>query len=150
MTRTRRRLRTSENGSALLETAFILPIMLIISAGIFEFGRAYQTYEVVTNAAREGARVAILPNASTSDVNDRVNAYLNAGSLNSSSATVSVNQSATVTVGSGTATASTVTVSYPFSFVVLDPIARLINSGSNNFGSAFSLSSTAEMRNEAQ
>jgi Flp pilus assembly protein TadG len=143
-------LRTSENGSALLETAFILPIMLIISAGIFEFGRAYQTYEVVTNAAREGARVAILPNASTSDVNDRVNAYLNAGSLNSSSATVSVNQSATVTVGSGTATASTVTVSYPFSFVVLDPIARLINSGSNNFGSAFSLSSTAEMRNEAQ
>ena len=150
MTRTRRRLRTSENGSALLETAFILPIMLLISAGIFEFGRAYQTYEVVTNAAREGARVAILPNASTSDVNDRVNAYLNAGSLNSSSATVSVNQSATVTVGSGTATASTVTVSYPFSFVVLDPIARLINSGSNNFGSAFSLSSTAEMRNEAQ
>ena len=150
MTRTRRRLRTSENGSALLETAFILPIMLLISAGIFEFGRAYQTYEVVTNAAREGARVAILPNASTSDVNDRVNAYLNAGSLSPSSATVTVNQSATVTVGAGTATASIVTVSYPFSFVVLDPIARLVNSGSNNFGSAFSLSSTSEMRNEAQ
>src|SRR6516164_661526 len=147
MTRTRRRSWTTEKGSALLETAFI---MLLISAGIFEFGRAYQTYEVVTNAAREGARVAILPNASTSDVNDRVNAYLNAGSLNSSSATVSVNQSATVTVGTGTATASTVTVSYPFSFVVLDPIARLVNSGPNNFGTAFSLSSTSEMRNEAQ
>src|SRR6516164_5725682 len=137
MTRTRRRSWTTEDGSALLVTAFILPIMLIISAGIFEFGRAYQTYEVVTNAA-------------PSDVNSRVTAYLNAGSLNPSSATVTVNQSATVTVGTGTATASTVTVSYPFSFVVLDPIARLINSGSNNFGSAFSLSSTAEMRNEAQ
>ena len=150
MTRTRRRSWTTEKGSALLETAFILPIMLIISAGIFEFGRAYQTYEVVTNAAREGARVAVLPNATTSDVNDRVNAYLNAGSLNSSSATITVNQSATVTVGAGTATASTVTVAYPFSFAVLDPIARLVNSGSNNFGSAFSLTSTAEMRNEAQ
>ena len=150
MTRTRRRSWKTEKGSALLETAFILPIMLLISAGIFEFGRAYQTYEVVTNAAREGARVAILPNATTSDVNDRVNAYLNAGSLSPSSATVTVNQSATVTVGAGTATASIVTVSYPFSFVVLDPIARLVNSGSNNFGSAFSLSSTSEMRNEAQ
>jgi len=150
MTRTRRRSWTTEKGSALLETAFILPIMLIISAGIFEFGRAYQTYEVVTNAAREGARVAVLPNATTSDVNDRVNAYLNAGSLNSSSATITVNQSATVTVGAGTATASTVTVAYPFSFVVLSPIAQLISSGSNNFGSAFSLTSTAEMRNEAQ
>jgi Flp pilus assembly protein TadG len=124
--------------------------MLIISAGIFEFGRAYQTYEVVTNAAREGARVAVLPNATTTDVNDRVTAYLNAGSLNPNNASIAVNQSATVIVGSGTATASTVTVSYPFSFVVLDPIARLISSGSNNFGSAFSLSSTAEMRNEAQ
>ena len=32
-------------------------------SGIFEFGRAYQTWQVLTNAAREGARVAVLPNA---------------------------------------------------------------------------------------
>ena len=50
-----------EDGAALIETAFVLPIMLLVCVGILEFGRAYQTWQVVTNAAREGARVAILP-----------------------------------------------------------------------------------------
>ena len=35
----------------------------MVAVGIFEFGRAYQTWQVLTNAAREGARVAVLPNA---------------------------------------------------------------------------------------
>ena len=48
----------NERGAALLETAVTLPIILMICVGIFEFGRAYQTWQVLTNAAREGARVA--------------------------------------------------------------------------------------------
>ena len=52
-----RRLR-SERGQALIEMALTLPLLLLICVGIFEFGRAYQTWEVLTNAAREGARVA--------------------------------------------------------------------------------------------
>ena len=50
-----------EEGAALIETAFVLPIMLLVCVGILEFGRAYQTWQVVTNASREGARVAVLP-----------------------------------------------------------------------------------------
>jgi Flp pilus assembly protein TadG len=50
----------NERGSALLEMALTLPLLLLICVGIFEFGRAYQTQQVLTNAAREGARVAIL------------------------------------------------------------------------------------------
>ena len=50
----------NERGAALLETAFTLPIILLISVGIFEFGRAYQASQVLTNAAREGARAAII------------------------------------------------------------------------------------------
>ena len=52
----------SERGTAILETALTLPLLLLVSVGIFEFGRAYQTWQVITNAAREGARVAVLPN----------------------------------------------------------------------------------------
>ena len=50
----------NERGAALLETAITLPIILMICVGIFEFGRAYQTWQVLTNAAREGARVAVI------------------------------------------------------------------------------------------
>ena len=52
----RRRLR-SERGAALLETAITLPIILLVSVAIFEFGRAYQTWQVLTNASREAARL---------------------------------------------------------------------------------------------
>ena len=37
-----------EKGAALVETAFALPIMLLVCVGILEFGRAYQTWQVVT------------------------------------------------------------------------------------------------------
>jgi Flp pilus assembly protein TadG len=48
-------LKKNERGAALIETAITIPIILLISVGIFEFGRAYQTWQVLTNAAREGA-----------------------------------------------------------------------------------------------
>ena len=51
----------SERGAALLEAAITIPMLLLISVGIFEFGRAWQTWQVLTNAAREGARLAVLP-----------------------------------------------------------------------------------------
>ena len=52
----------SERGAALLEAAITIPMLLLVSVGIFEFGRAYQVQQVLTNAVREGARVAVLPN----------------------------------------------------------------------------------------
>ena len=54
-----------QRGQALIETALTLPIVLVISVSIFEFGRALQVWQLLTNAAREGARVAVLPGAST-------------------------------------------------------------------------------------
>jgi Flp pilus assembly protein TadG len=142
---------TSERGQALLETAVTLPLILLVSISIFEFGRAYQTWQVLTNAAREGARVAILPNATPSDVQSRVTAYLQAGQLAAyNSATVSVNQNVTMSIGATTAAASVVTVNYPFSFMVLNPVANLVVNGSTLGGAALTLTASAQMRNEAQ
>ena len=50
-----------ENGQAIIELALTLPLLLLVVLGIFDFGLMFQRYEVVTNAAREGARVAVLP-----------------------------------------------------------------------------------------
>ena len=68
----RRRSYSNGRGQALLETALVLPIVLLVAVGIFEFGRAFQTWQILTNAAREGARIALLPGSSVSDVQSRV------------------------------------------------------------------------------
>lgn len=146
-----RRLLAGEQGTALLETAMTLPLLLIVSVGIFEFGRAFQTQQVLTNAAREGARLAVLPNQTAAAVDTRVRSYLTSGQLaNAASATVVVNPASAVPIGGGaTATASLVTVSYPFQFMVLQPVASLLVSGST-LGAPFTLTASAAMRNESQ
>ncbi len=51
--------RGDERGAALVEFALALPLLLVVIAGIVDFGFVFQRYEVVTNAAREGARLAV-------------------------------------------------------------------------------------------
>ena len=46
--------------------------------------------------------------------------------------------------------ASIVTVNYPFNFTVLNPVARLVSTGSTLGGSPITLTASAEMRNESQ
>ena len=141
----------NERGQALLETAITLPIVLFIAVSIFEFGRGYHTLQVVTNAAREGARIAVLPTTTPADVQSRVVNYLRDGQLaNAGSTTVTVNRTATVSIGTGTASASTVTVSYPFAFMVINPVANLVVRGSTLGSAPFTINARAQMRNEAQ
>jgi Flp pilus assembly protein TadG len=142
------RLRRDTRGAALLEMALALPMMLLIAAGIFEFGRAYQTWQIITNAAREGARIAVLPGTTDSMVTTRVRTYMSDGLLSdSAAATVAIQRDATISMGAGTATASRITISYPFTFVVLQPISKLINP-SSTLGAPLTMSVSALMRNE--
>ena len=55
-------------GAELIEFAIVLPICCCSLLGIVDFGFLFQRYEVVTNAAREGARVAVLPGFDDDDV----------------------------------------------------------------------------------
>ena len=57
-----------EGGNALVEFALVLPLLMLVFAGIVDFGFLFQRYEVITNAAREGARLAVLPGYGTTDV----------------------------------------------------------------------------------
>ena len=47
-------------GQSLVETALVLPILLVILMGIFDFGRAIFAFNAISNSAREAARVAIV------------------------------------------------------------------------------------------
>ncbi len=135
----------------MIEAAMTLPLLLFICVGIIEFGRLYQTWQVMTNAAREGARIAVLPSLPSGGVDTRVRQYLQSGGLNSDS-TVGVNVTpVSVSIGSGgTASGSKVTVTYPFTFMALQPVAQLIVAGPQNTGAPITLTSSATMRNESQ
>lgn len=47
-------------GQSLVEFALVLPVLLLLFMGILDFGRAVYAYNTLSNAAREGARVAIV------------------------------------------------------------------------------------------
>jgi Flp pilus assembly protein TadG len=49
-------------GQALVEFALILPAILLLVVGMLEFARAWNLHQVMTDAAREGARRAVLAN----------------------------------------------------------------------------------------
>ncbi len=47
-------------GQSIVEAALVLPVLAFLTFGLLDFGRAYYFQVAITNAAREGARVAIL------------------------------------------------------------------------------------------
>ena len=132
----------NERGAALLETAVTLPLILLISVAIFEFGRAYQHQQVLTNAAREGARIAVLPGYTDEQVNTAVRTYLTRGGL------TAVDPAITRTEPVGPGTASRVTINYPFNFIVLNPVARLVAPASTAGRGTLNMQASALMRNE--
>src|SRR6186997_3699952 len=47
-------------GQALVEFALVIPLFLLMLVALFDLGRAVFSYNTLTNAAREGARLAIV------------------------------------------------------------------------------------------
>lgn len=98
-----------ERGAAAVEMAIVMPILLLVIAGIVDFGRMYFTQVVITNAAHEGVRAAVSGSLPPASVSARVNAALLG--LSPSSATITTNPSSSP-CASGTNVV--VSVQYPF------------------------------------
>ncbi|MCL5291695.1 MAG: pilus assembly protein [Actinobacteria bacterium] len=60
-----------EQGASSVEFAIIVPVLILILFGIFEFGLAYRDYLAITHAAREGARLAAVGEFREADVRER-------------------------------------------------------------------------------
>ncbi len=48
-----------ERGQATIEFAFVMPLLVLILMGVFDLGGAVYAYNVMSSAAREGARYGI-------------------------------------------------------------------------------------------
>jgi Flp pilus assembly protein TadG len=74
-----RRHRGDEEGSALVETAIVLSLLMVLAIGAFEWGMAFRDWLSVSSATREGARVAA--SAGTTGTADCAILEATAGSL---------------------------------------------------------------------
>ena len=148
MTRLLRRVR-GERGAELIEFALTLPLLLLLVLGIIEFGFLFQEYEVVTNAAREGARLgALVPSAgyTTNEAKNRITDYLTAGGLDVAQAnpapTVVMSNAAIAPGKCMQVVTATVTYQHPVPF-----LSGITNYFGNQMA-AISLKSVAVMRTE--
>jgi Flp pilus assembly protein TadG len=125
-----------ERGQSMVEMALLLPLFLVFIFGIIEIGRAWWVKHVLVNAAREGARVLVLPSgpgypyATQDDVNEAARQaakeYLAFAGLNDVAQIQVIDVNVT---GPGNATIRKVgiNITYPFD----TPLPALLLSGSS-------------------
>lgn len=58
-------------GQGLVEFALVFPIFIMLLLGVFDIGRAVFAYNEITNAAREGVRIAMV-NQDSASIHDRI------------------------------------------------------------------------------
>ncbi len=129
-----------EEGQATVEFALVLPILVILVVGIFEFGRAWNAHQVITDAAREAARTAAV--GTTAVTRDSVksiveNALLRA-SLDPKKARIQLSG-----IGALAGIPVSVEVRYPYKFSLLKPFMGWVGDEGQ-----ITLGATSVMRHE--
>jgi Flp pilus assembly protein TadG len=116
----RRRRDRRTRGQSMVEFTLILPVLMLMIFGIYQFGQTYSDYIQVTNAARTGGRKALVSRSDTNGVADTITAAQNATWwLNKSNMVVSVSPAQPWTTGEEV----TVTVTYPYAISLLGFVA---------------------------
>lgn len=119
-----------ERGQTLVEFALILPLLVLILMGVFDFGRAFYAYNNISGGAREGARYGVIHPTETAAIEGRVEAH--AVALDPTELTINVDPA-----GGQRGDPLTVTVTYDF-YAITPLIGQII-------GNPMTLRSSATM-----
>lgn len=114
------RSRSGQRGQALVEFAFVMPLLLIVLFLMVDFGVGFARWIAITNATREGARLAAVgadPAAITQKVVDTSNGVLDAGNVQVGYLDVD---------GDGVAIGDSVVVRANYDYPLLTPLGRLL------------------------
>lgn len=139
----------NQRGTATVEFALLLPVMIVLALIVSEGSAVIRTHQILNNAAREGARVATLPDSDPRSgdsatilaaIRNAAIAYAADNGVTISAGNVTVDQSLLVPTATGVGlTASRVTVTYSY------PLTYLPNFGS--ISAAVPMSVSAEFKN---
>ena len=140
----RRRL-AGHSGSQLVEMAVVLPLLLILIAGMVDFAFLLHSFAVVTNAAREGARIGVLPGYNTTDIQNRVVTYVSSAGLTGAPTTTVTPTTIAPGGGGPPFPAVSVSVSYTHQYFFIGPMVTLIGT---TFPASKTMTSVSVMRLE--
>jgi Flp pilus assembly protein TadG len=121
-----------------VEFAIVAPIFVLFVFGMIEYGRMVMVQQVLTNATREGARIAVLEGATEDEVVDAVVDYCTSSRVPVSAGDVSVDPDP-ATAGLGAPV--TVSIGIPFTSVSWLPSPMYLG--------ATQLNATSVMRKES-
>ena len=127
--------RNPESGVELIESAFVLPLLLVLTMGMLDFGRAFHTKSVLDQAAREGARIAVVTTPDADLVTDKVNAVLASSGVTAGSVLIT---------GPDASNMVTVTVTTTFTFITPGVFALV----GGDYGNTIPMSGQTVMRFE--
>ena len=114
--------RRNERGQSLAEFAIILPLLLIILAGVLDLGRLYYAYVSVTDAAAEGASYAAISPTDSDGIHKRAQ-EASGGQVRLEPGAVQVE------FPESTASGSPVIVTVNYTFTLLTPFLHAIVPG---------------------
>ena len=124
-----RRSKTGRNaGMAMVEMVIVLPLLLMMLFAIMEFGVLFGRWQTVTNAAREGARTAVVfrtdcdVDAVRAEVKDVVKNYSSGIGITLTDTDIAVNG-----ICGAKNTSSTVRVILPYVFRVLPGFSATVS-----------------------
>jgi len=148
-----RRLMGSERSQSVVEFVLVLPIFLVLVMGIIDFGMGFGAYVQLRNAAREGARYAVVGNPAgsypadcTGNVTDSVIGHV----------CIAVNdlnlddmQSVSVQYPNGQASGNSVVVRAQYSYQLITPLGEFVTFFTGgSFPGHLVMTATSDMRLE--
>ena len=120
------RARRRQQGTSVVEMAFVLPLLLFLVFAIGDFGIAYTRWNSLTNAVREGARVGVVfrapcdAGAVTTTIENTVSAFAASSGLDGASLVTTVTNPC-----AGTGSQLTVRSTLPYSYIAMAALAGL-------------------------
>lgn len=120
---TRKRWFANQRGQALAETGIAITLLLLLVMGVIEFGRAFMVANMITHAARDGARSAAVVAATERD---------SSGTISSDAKSTIITQVRTAiagVVGASAASALSITVTQAGSSASPPPLVTVTVSG---------------------
>jgi len=116
-------MKRADRGQTLVEFALILPILLLMLIGIFDFGRAVFIYNAISNGAREGARYGIIHPTDVAEIEARAVAQTALIDLGDPNLTI------TVETPDGTGRGDPLTVTMQYDFYAVTPFLSIVWGG---------------------
>lgn len=104
-------------GAAVVEFAVVVPVLVLFVLGMIEVGRAIMVGQVLSHAARAGAREAIVESATTAKVTAEVEALLSDAGVREAGVSVLVNGAEGEVAGATTGDEVAVAISVPYAEV---------------------------------